>query len=316
MKKEWAAIPERGSLLAMIAGIRILNFFGYTAGMIFGSLAVVYFFLSGRVSRRASRQYLSHLEQASPETGVGPSLKNVFLHHWHFGINIIDRMYFWQGKMARFRFTYQGREKVHEYLNAGQGVLMIGAHMGSFDAMRAFSQKRGLRVNVVMYQSHARKFNFLLKRLNPAANLNVIDLDGSDMGRIFELKEMLEAGEVVAILGDRAAPFGTIREHRISFLGEPAPFPQNPWILAGLLGCPVFFANAVRKGKRQYHIMIEPLAEKILMPRKDRQERIRFYMAEYVAKIEQLCKKHPFEWFNFYDFWPKADLESAKRKSP
>jgi len=302
--------------MAMIVGIRILNFCGYTVGMIFGFLAVLYFFISGRVSRRASRQYLEHLHKVSPESGVAPTLKNVFLHHWHFGVNIIDRMYFWQGKLDRFRFTYEGRDKVFHYLNQGQGILMIGAHMGSFDAMRAFSHDKGLRVNVVMYRAHARKFNFLLKKLNPTANLNVVEFEGSDMARIFELKEMLENGEVVAILGDRVAPFGTPREHRISFLGEPAPFPQNPWILAGLLGCPVFFANGVRKGRREYHIMVEPVAEQIVMPRKAREQQIRIYMSEYVTKLESLCKKHPFEWFNFYNFWPPVGSEPPETKGP
>ena len=186
-----------------------------------------------------------------------------------------------------------------------KGALLIGAHIGSFDAMRAVSQSKDVFINVVMYQSHAAKFNAMLGALNPNAHLRVVDLDGGDVSQIFELKERIEAGEMVAILADRPAPYGNPRLVEIPFLGEPALFPQNPWILASLLECPVFTAIAVRKAPKSYHIMIEPLADQIILPRKTREASAKEYMTQYVQRLERICADYPYQWFNFYDYWSK-----------
>jgi len=297
----WAKVPERGSLWVMRTGIKILNLFGYWAGVAIGFFAALYFFATGAVSRRASRDYLRRLNQTRPDA-VGPAtLWRCFRHHWSFALNVIDRIWLWQGKFERFRFTWEGRE----FLEGARerGFLLVGAHFGSFDAMRAFSGERGLTLRVVMYRAHAQKINALFKELNPLSNAQVFELDGSDVDQIFQLQEAVDRGEIVAILGDRPAPYGKQRMTAVPFLGEPASFPQNPWILAGLLECPVYLAYGVRSGLRRYHIAVEPFADRIEIPRKVRQERLRDYMARYARRLEGLCARHPYQWFNFYDFW-------------
>jgi predicted LPLAT superfamily acyltransferase len=54
---------------------------------------------------------------------------------------------------------------------------------------------------------------------------------------MLQLHERLERGEWLAIAGDRVPLHGG-RSVTVDFLGHPA-FPQGPWLLAGLLKCPV-----------------------------------------------------------------------------
>ena len=54
-------------------------------------------------------------------------------------------------------------------------------------------------------------------------------------------------------------------------MGQPAPFPQGPFILASILRCPVVLIFALRQqGKLVLHC--EPFADPLLLPRGERQQ--------------------------------------------
>jgi predicted LPLAT superfamily acyltransferase len=39
------------------------------------------------------------------------------------------------------------------------------------------------------------------------------------------------------------------------------------------------------------------------VPRAEREKYARELLERYVRLLEQGCQEHPFQWFNFYDFW-------------
>jgi predicted LPLAT superfamily acyltransferase len=306
MAEDWNKVPERGGSKALRFGVRLLNLLGLRFGLLIGNFVAAYFFITGRTSRRASKAYLKRLFRS-----LGKKPKHLgwhaFLHHRAFTTQIIDRLWFWQGKLRHFHFTWQGREHIEGRL--GKGAILVGAHIGSFDAMRAFSYDRSLPVNVVMYRSHATNINSLFKQLNPESQVRIVELSEDNPNKVFELQERLEAGEFVAILADRPSPTGRDRTIDLPFLGDQTAFPQNPWILASILGYPVIFTVGVRLGFRRYHITAEPIADKLELPRKTRQEALEKVMTWYANRLETLCKEHHYQWFNFFDFW-----DDEKRK--
>lgn len=299
----WTAVPERGSFGAMRVGIFFLNLLGYHFGQVIGFFVTVYFFITGRVSRRASRSYLTHLRETQRDAPK-PSLWHCFKHHWSFTISVIDRLWFWQGRLDGFTITSEGRENIEK---ANGGIILVGAHLGSFDAMRALSTQKKMKLNVVMHRGNAQHINRLLKELNPESDVQVVELDASSVDQVFALQQKLEAGEAVAILADRPAPHGRPRITELPFLGKDAPFPQNPWILASLLKAPVATAVGLRLGWRRYHVCVRMLAERIDLPRNIRMQALREYMEVYRDRLEEVCRENPFQWFNFYDFWGEHD---------
>lgn len=304
---DWSRQQERGSVFWVRTGFRILNLIGYPAAVVLLFGVIAYFFVTGRRSRRASLEYLRHLHAHGLREGVAdlprPTLRNSFRHHLSFGLNVLDRMYFWQDRIHRFHFTWQGREHLAQAQEAGTGALLVGAHIGSFDAARALSHQKKVPLNVVMYRGHAQKLNAVLNARGPNADINVIELDDHDVDAVFAMQQRLEAGEFVAILADRVPPFGKPRTSSMSFLGAPANLPQNAWILAGLLKCPVFFTAGVRTGWRRYHICVTPMADMVRLPRKQRQAALEGYMADFTKRMEKLCFQYPFQWFNFFSYW-------------
>ncbi len=73
-------------------------------------------------------------------------------------------------------------------------------------------------------------------------------------------------------------------------------------ILASLLACPVYLFFCLRESDG-YRIHFEPFAERIELPRRERQQRLQAYLQQYARRLEAYCLQAPEQWFNFYDFW-------------
>ena len=97
---------------------------------------------------------------------------------------------------------------------------------------------------------------------------------------------------------------------KVPVLGDLAPFPQGPWILASLLGCPVYTIFCVRAERNRYDVFIEPFADKITLPGKQRETKLHDWICCYALNLEKYCCRFPHHWFNFYDFWSRSSKTS------
>jgi predicted LPLAT superfamily acyltransferase len=292
----WAQERERGSNWALRSLFWAFNTFGHTIARALLYPIVLYFVVTGKRSRRASRGYFARLHRFEA-TAPRPSFKQVYLHHLEFAQTLLERVQLWQGKLDGFKFVGEGRELLEQ--PSKSGCVLLGAHFGSFDALRILAQGMNCRVNVVMYRAHATLINKFLEEVNPEANLRVVELTPGDSEAVLKLRACIENGEHVALLADRIAPGSKQRIQQVEFLGEAAPFPENPWLLASIFACPVIFVAAARIGTRSYKIYVEALAETV---RRD-PATLTALIKKFAARLESLCVSHPRQWFNFYDFW-------------
>jgi predicted LPLAT superfamily acyltransferase len=67
--------------------------------------------------------------------------------------------------------------------------------------------------------------------------------------------------------------------------------------MAALLGRPVVLMLGLHRGDRRYEIVFEILSAR------PADESIEDTMRRYVARLEHYCRRAPYNWFNFYDFW-------------
>jgi predicted LPLAT superfamily acyltransferase len=131
----------------------------------------------------------------------------------------------------------------------------------------------------------------------------MIQLDPGSVQAAFEVRSCIERGEFVMMMADRATPGTAARSATQAFLGRDARFPLAPFLLAGVLGCPVHLAFCVRTGDARYTTVMRPLAGAERVPRAARDAWARALLGRYVAQIEATCRRFPYQWFNFYDFW-------------
>jgi predicted LPLAT superfamily acyltransferase len=267
---------------------------------------VAYFFARDTSVRRASRRYLERV-WARPEgrrrLGRRPGARTPFRHLLEFAVQLQDRMVLWGSGLTQLRMDHHGGEHLFALARARRGGILLGAHLGSFDMPRQLAGDHGLTLNVVMFTAHAERINRFFEQLDPDSRVRVLHLDPGSVRAAFEIKACIDRGELVGILADRVPAGGRERPVRVDFLGEPAAFPLSPFLLACLLGCPVFLSLCVRTGSGRYETRVEPLTEGRRVPRDAREEAARELARAYVRGLERACLRHPFQWFNFYDVW-------------
>ncbi len=305
----WSQIAERGSLLGLRFSVWCYRAFGRSVTTVLAHAIVAYFFLTDRAGRRASLAYLRRVHE-TPEgraaLGRPPDLWQSFLHYRSFALSIVDRVAIWFGHGHEFHYETHGVDRFDRLAEQGRGAIVVGAHLGNFDALRLLAVRARMAVNVLMFTEHARRINAILRELSPEAEARVIRVTPGSVQAVFEVRRCIERGEIVAILGDRVEPTDLGRTGRVRLLGGSVLLPQAPVLLAHLLGCPLMLMIALRRGPGRYEVFAEELAERVRLPRRERAAGVAELLAAYAARLEHHCLRDPFQWFNFFDYWGEA----------
>jgi predicted LPLAT superfamily acyltransferase len=290
----WTARPERSNL----AILRLMVWISLRLGRPVGRLVLygiaAYFVAFAPAAGRASRAYLRRA------LGRRPTLADHFRHVLAFASTIHDRVYLLNDRYDLFDIEIVGEEAIRAAMAGGHGVLLLGAHLGSFEVMRALGRRHtGHAISMVMYEENARKINATLAAINPAATQDIIPLGRPES--MLLVKEKIDAGHLVGMLADRG--LGGDATRPCDFLGAPAPLPVGPFRVAAMLRRPVLFMTGLYLGGNRYRIHFEPLADFSGVERADRATAIAAAQEAYAARLSHHCRQAPYNWFNFFDFW-------------
>lgn len=305
--QDWLSVAERGSLLGMRFTLLLYRLLGYRICAAFMHLIVGYFWLTGRQARQHSRTYLRQLastERGRAALGHAPGWRDTYRHLCEYGYAILDKFAAWMNDLERHHLEWDNYDEIKAVLQRRQGAILLGAHIGNPEVIRAMSVRLGTaRVNALMIVHNAPRFNRLLREVDQRSDLRLIAVHEMDASLALELRERLEAGELVALMGDRITPGSNTRVFRLPFLGREAAIPQGPYILASLLDHPVYLLFVTRTGFRRYRVHMEKFADSLSMPRAGRLANLQAAAARFVGRMEEVCYRTPYQWFNFYDYW-------------
>jgi predicted LPLAT superfamily acyltransferase len=291
---DWMQQKERGNIFWLRVMSRLSQILGRRGSrpLLYG--ISLYFLLFSPRLRTASRSFLTRCLQR-PATW-----RDIYRQILYFASTVHDRCYLLQEQFERFEISQTGTEELHQHFGRQQGLLLFGAHLGSFEALRATaSLGPTLNMSMAMYPENARQINRALNAINPGATRDIIALGTLDA--MLTVHRRLQEGAMVGILADRAS--GPDQYRQIPFLGRPAAFPTGPFRMAAMLGHPVYFMAGLYLGANRYRIHFELLEDWSSPDKPSRQEAANTLMAKYAAALERQCRAHPYNWFNFYDFW-------------
>lgn len=294
----WLTQRERGSLRLMRATFWLATRLGRRPLRPLVAMIALYYRLFDRRAVRASKQWLQRVH------GRPPSFFAVYRHIRTFAQVTLDRVFLLTGRTRGLVFANTGHEHLQRQAASGQGAVLLGAHLGSFEAMRAASVAEQLRIQIVGHFANARMINALLQQADPSHTANVIHAGGDPIALMSKVQGRIDAGDFVALLADRTGL--DRRTTRARFFGEEAAFPSGPFLLAALLRCPVYLVFGIHRPPNRYELSCEPFAERLELPRRDRQAALAATVQRYAERLEQRCREAPDNWFNFFDFWRPA----------
>ena len=282
---------SRGGGFGYAFFVLLIRYVGIRAA--YATLLLVVFYFLPCVSRAAA----ADMSDSRRRLGYDPlrAAAALFRHYYRFGQTLIDKVAIGGGAAGRYRFLFDNYDDFIALLESGCGVVVLGAHVGCWQAGAHFFGKYGRKINIVMYDAEYERIRRVVERNTEECGYKVIPINGPTLDTMLRIKVALNGGEYVCFQGDRyLSPRHTLR-HRL--LGCEASFPEGPFRLASKLQVPVVVYYAMRERGRRYRFHFELLA------RGDERIGSAELLDRYAASLEQILHRYPEQWFNFYDFW-------------
>ncbi|MCF1427578.1 MAG: glycosyltransferase family 2 protein [Shewanella sp.] len=307
-QNHWSDTKERGTILGIKSLLWVYRLLGRRAFSLMLKPVIGYYHLTGKQARTASEDFLRHLiHYASSRSIELPGDLSSYRHQLSFGETMLDKLAAWRGDFTPANLTIHGQEHFERLVEGKQGMLLLGSHLGNLELCRALSrQNTNIKINALVFTQHAEQFNKVMQAINPDADVNLIQVSSLGPSTAILLKQKLDDGECVVIVGDRTSATQEERVVWADFLGQPAPFPQGPFLLASALRVPVFLLFGLRDdscSEPHFHVYFEPFREPCCLPREDRDQALAQVVSDYAGRLEHYTLKTPLQWYNFYNFW-------------
>lgn len=293
---DWISARERGSAWTIALMIQLCRRrYRWLVELLLYPIAA-YFFVTGRAAHRASRQFFT---RASGRFGWSDYYRQLLC----FSRCLVDRVSILSGDAGQFHIQHSGRRELLAARSNGRGLIMLGSHLGSFEAAKLLARERmDIDIHIVAYFAGSTKIRQALDAINPALRHRFIDPTGADA--VFQMREVIDNGGILAILADRTG-IGE-RQATVGFMGQPAQLPTGPYYLAAILRCPVFCFFGLRVGDFSYHTYAIKLADQITLKRSQREAQAQAWAQRYAELLAAKARAYPTNWFNFFPFWDEA----------
>jgi predicted LPLAT superfamily acyltransferase len=282
-------------------------------------LIVFFFFLFSPGTRRVSKYFLRAVARLEHLPAV--TLKNVYRHFYCFAYALLEKVAAWSQQIMVKDLILKSADikLLIEQLMDGQGAVILCSHLGNTEMLRALGSLEAGKslppfgINSIVDFSGTSKFNKLLAEINPASMLRLISASAIGANTVIELSHRLDKGDLVIIAADRTAAKNPSKTVALKFLGKEAYLPIGAFILASLMDAPLYHMFAVREKdldlNSPYEFHVYKSKFDLSGSRKQRMLKIKGLMDEYIRHLEDLCRKHPYQWYNFFDFWKTPPRE-------
>ena len=279
-----------------------------------------FYFLFSKKGRNESKRFLQKAASLTASSETAKKCRSPFgslKHIISFSLALVEKLETWGGKFSfkSIHFQDDDIEELIQDMESGKGTFVITSHLGNIELLRGLASfnrtgvSRNVPVTAIIDMKVSRQFTRMLNELNPQSSLDIISVHDIGAHTAAQLDEKLAAGEMVTIAGDRTSAGGAGKNLIIPFLGEDAPFSPGAFYLAVLMKAPVYFIFALRRKDLslipEYDMYVHKSPLSFECTRKERSARSSELANSFAALLEDYCKKQPFQWYNFYDFWSK-----------
>ena len=257
------------------AGLRIGDFFG----------KLIFYF-----SKKRRIAYINLKAAFGDKYSEKERWKIIWNHYGHVGKCVVEVMSF--RKLTRERIEknlhIHSIERFHNLCKQNKGGILLAAHYGNWELLQVVAGIIEKPIHAMGQDQKHPKLNTLLNSLRESHGSVAI----SRGVKVRYLIKALKEKKMVGFLGD--TPAGRAHGLIIPFLGRKTTFPTGACELSFRTGAPILPCYIIRRDGMEHDIYIEePLKDD---PGKEKEDRIRSLLGQYVEILEKFLERAPDQW--------------------
>lgn len=289
-------VKQRGTALGHKIILFIYNIFGYRFVVFILNFVALYYVLFTPSVRRYLQSYYDN-------QGMKLTNKLYFIHIKSFAISIFDR-FVSRIDTDELTFKWHSVDTVEEIRD---GAVMLLSHVGSWagvsNAKDAFPSglkdasgsiiKKFPLVNMVMKENTKEDISDIetsSKRENEEI-LNIIDLNQGAIVANIQIANALIRKEIVGLMADRV--MNAKQTVEVNFFNSRVKINQNPFKIAFKSKKTLVTIFMMKTSRQNYTIYLDLIQA----------GSIEEMAQDYAIMLEDMMKKYPEQWYNFYDFF-------------
>jgi len=292
-KKEWEGTTQggrygQGFLYWILAVVKV----SFLYPILFG--VIPFYLIFGRKSYKAIFSYFRRQHHLSRWKAFWSTYRN----HLIFGKVVLDKFALLAGNHQQFSVDVENNDYFNALAESNKGFFIVSAHVGNFELIVHFFQQNKKKINGIIFGGESENLQKRRVKILQNFNVNLIPVS-TDMSHLFAIKKAIEEGEIVSIPCDRL--WGSTKKYTANFLNGEAHFPIGTFRFAAQLEAPVLTMFVMKEKGLHYRAYLKSLEP--LQNEKSSQKQAEHLAKQYIALLENIVRKYPEQWFNYYDFW-------------
>lgn len=281
---------QRGSAWSIKLVFNLYKLFGYKFIYYLMYPVTFFYFIFATNVKKSLEIYYDKLEL--------PFNNQIYFEHLRmFSISMVDR-FISKYDVASYEFIYENINELQEILQTK--TILLFAHFGGWSS----TQNKPISnngINIVMQEVLQEGIKNIENSIGQKrGNTKVIDISNGPIPVSIEIAQAISNNEIIAMMADRAT--GAKYKYKTKFFNDHGYFNENPFKIAYRTKTPILTHFAIYKDLQTYEIKAVKLEIDYNLKEK---EAIKKVIEDYVKLFEDILRRYPNQWFNFYNFWEK-----------
>ncbi len=212
-------------------------------------------------------------------------------HMGRFALDVLQNPFYRIQWILKRRIRLIGREHIEKATENGKKAVLLGSHIGSWEATGILSLLENHQI-VGVYKPMKGLIGKYVQELRSVWSIRLVPKRVAKV----ELAKALEDGDIPGLICDQGG------HTKYDFLGHPAVFPGGPGYFWGEMGATPVVIMAVRAPDGNYDCHCLPMN----LPPRDSvppEERKGVLTREYIRMLEEWILKYPDQYFWVHDIW-------------
>ncbi|MGI9077907.1 MAG: lysophospholipid acyltransferase family protein, partial [Gemmatimonadaceae bacterium] len=192
----------------------------------------------------------------------------------------------------------EGWQNVDLAMRAGRGLILVGGHLGNWEAAGAYLAARGIPIDVVARRMSNPLFDRYLNATRERMGMTVI----YDREAVRRTARSVREGRAVAFLADQGVKH--LASTYVPFFGRPAKTPRGPALFALRWDIPLIFGTALRQAGGKYRLILEAVQVERTGDRDADVDRV---VARFTEILERYVRVAPEQYFWHHRRWRRQE---------